>query len=472
MKRANSVTKNEVKVSNSVTKNEVKVSNSVMKNEVKYFKRLIDSDLRDWSKDSKHKPLLLRGARQVGKSSAVRNLGQKFPHFLEINFERNAEARQIFEEGNLSPQYLCEKLTAAFDVPIEAGRTLLFLDEIQSCLPAISSLRFFCEDFPELHVVAAGSLLEFAIEEIPSFGVGRIRSLFMYPFSFTEFLQANGNTGLLNAIKKANIENPLDDVLHNKALYLLKLFLLIGGMPETVASYVTEKNLLKCQRVLDDLIVSLRNDFAKYKKRVPTLQISAALDSIVRQMGNKFVYTDKEQFFSTFQIKHAAELLAMAGLVVPATHTSANGLPLGSEINPKFRKMFLLDTGVFQRLLGLKLSDILLNDDFDTINKGGIAEMFVGMELLKAASCYEQTQLFYWTREERNSRAEVDFVVQVGDKIIPIEVKSGKTGKMQSMWQFLKEKQSEYGIRTSLENFATYDNIRVYPLYAIANILT
>jgi predicted AAA+ superfamily ATPase len=441
-----------------------------MKNEVKYLKRQVDIDLELWATDPKHKPLLLRGARQVGKSSAVINLAKKFPYFLEINFEKNEEAKRIFESGNLSPQYLCEKLFATFDVPIEAGKTLLFLDEIQSCLPAISSLRFFYEDFPALHVVAAGSLLEFALEEIPSFGVGRIRSLFLYPFSFAEFLEANGNIGLLNAIKKANYENSLDDVLHNKALYLLKLFLLIGGMPEVVASYVSEKNLQKCQLVLDDLIVSLRNDFTKYKKRVPNLQISAALDSLVRQMGNKFVYTDREQIYSAFQIKHATELLVMAGLVIPATHTSANGLPLGAEINHKFRKMLLLDTGIFQRLLGLKLSDILLNDDFDAINKGGIAEMFVGLELLKAASCYEQTQLFYWTREERNSRAEVDFVVQIGNKIIPIEVKSGKQGKMQSLYLFMKEKQSEYGIRTSLENFSKYDKIKVFPLYSIEGL--
>jgi predicted AAA+ superfamily ATPase len=442
-----------------------------MKMEVKYFKRKVDNDLEYWKNTSKHKPLLLRGARQVGKSSAVKHLAEKFEYFIEVNFESDKETRSFFENVNLNPQQLCEKISSQYDTPIIEGKTLLFFDEIQACIPAIESLRFFYEKMPDLHLIAAGSLLEFALEEIPSFGVGRIRSLFMYPFSFAEFLQANGNIGLLNAIKKANPENPLDEVLHNKAIYLLKLFLLIGGMPEAVASYVTEKDLLKCQRVLDDLIVSLRNDFAKYKKRVPTLQISAALDSVVRQMGNKFVYTDKEQVFSAFQIKHAAELLVMAGLVIPATHTSANGLPLGSEINPKFRKMLLLDTGVFQRLLGLKLSDILLNDDFDTINKGGIAEMFVGMELLKAASPYEQTQLFYWTREERNSRAEVDFVAQIGDKIIPIEVKSGKSGKMQSMWQFLKEKQSEYGIRTSLENFVVYDKIKVVPLYAIENSL-
>jgi predicted AAA+ superfamily ATPase len=442
-----------------------------MKIEVNYFNRQIDNDLEDWAKASKRKPLLLRGARQVGKSSAVKNLAKKFELFIAVNFESDKETRKPFENANLHPQQLCEKISSLYDTPIIAGKTLLFFDEIQTCIPAIESLRFFYEKMPELHVIAAGSLLEFALEKIPSFGVGRIRSLFMYPFSFAEFLQANGNTGLLNALKKANPENPLDEVLHDKALYLLKLFLLTGGMPEVVANYVAEKNLLKCQAALDDLIVSLRNDFAKYKKRVPTLQISAALDSVVRQMGNKFVYTDKEQVFSAFQIKHAVELLVMAGLAIPVTHTSANGLPLGSEINPKFRKMLLLDTGVFQRLLGLKLSDILLNDDFDTINKGGIAEMFVGTELLKSASPYEQTQLFYWTREERNSRAEVDFVVQIGDKIVPVEVKSGNSGKMQSIWQFLKEKQSEYGIRTSLENFGQYDKIKVVPLYAAGNIL-
>lgn len=441
-----------------------------MKNEVNYFNRKIDSELLNWSKEPNRKPLLLRGARQVGKSSAVRNLAKKFDYFLEINFESDKATRESFENSDLNPQQICEKLMALYDIPIIAGRTLLFFDEIQTSIPAIESLRFFYEKMPELHLIAAGSLLEFALEEIPSFGVGRIRSLFMYPFSFPEFLEANGNTGLLNAINKAGFENPLGETLHNKALYLLKLFLLTGGMPEVVACYAIEKNLYKCQQVLDDLIVSLRSDFAKYKKRVSPLQVSAALNSVVRQMGNKFVYADREQVFSAFQIKHAAELLTMAGLIIPVIHTSANGLPLGAGINPKFRKLLLLDTGFFQRLLGLQLSDVLLNNDFETFNKGNIAEMFTGLELLKASSCYEQAQLYYWTREEKNSRAEVDYVIQQGEKIVPIEVKSGKQGKMQSMWLFLNEKKSDEGIRVSLENFAEYDRIKVVPLYAVESI--
>jgi len=442
-----------------------------MKIEVKYFNRKIDSALEEWMLDKKHKPLLLRGARQVGKSSAVRNLSKKFEYYIEINFEEAKEVRIVFENSNLTPQLLCEKLVSIYEIPIVEGKTLLFFDEIQSCIPAISSLRFFYEKMPGLHVIAAGSLLEFALEEIPSFGVGRIRSLFMYPFSFFEFLDATGNPYLLEAVKKSNLQNPLDEVLHNKVLYLLKLFLIIGGMPEVVATYVEEKDLLKCQTVLNELTVTLKNDFTKYRKKIPALQISAAFDSVVRQTGKKFVYTDKEQVYSAFQIKNSVELLLMAGLVIPAVHTSANGLPLGAGINPKFRKMMLLDTGIFQRLLGLQLSDILLSDDFDLVNKGNIAEMYVGLELLKAASCYEQTQLYYWQREENNSRAEVDYVIQQNETIVPIEVKSGKQGKMQSLYLFMKEKQSKFGVRTSLENFSQYDKINVIPLYAIGSSL-
>jgi len=438
-----------------------------MKNEINYFNRLIDNELSKWKTDRKHKPILLRGARQTGKSSAVRNLAKKFKYFLEINFEKEKTARDAFENSNLTPQLLCEKLSSIYEIPIVEGETLLFLDEIQACIPAISSLRFFYEDMPELHVIAAGSLLEFALEEIPSFGVGRIRSLFMYPFSFAEFLEANGNKFLLETIKKANFQNPLDNVLHEKTLYLLKLFMLIGGMPEVVATYVQKKDLLECQYVLAELTETLKNDFAKYKEKTPALQISAAFDSVIRQMGGKFKYTDNNAEYSIYQMKQAVELLIMAGLVIPVTHTSANGLPLGAEINPKFRKLLLIDTGIFQRALGMQLSDVLLNDDFDAINKGGIAEMFAGLEILKASSCYEQYRLFYWQREEKNARAEVDFVVQQNMDIVPIEVKSGKQGKMQSMHLFMKEKNSKAGIRTSLENFAVYDKIKVVPLYGI-----
>jgi predicted AAA+ superfamily ATPase len=434
---------------------------------VKYIYRHIDKELSLWAKQASRKPLLLRGARQVGKSSSVRNLANEFQYFLEINFEKDVEARKIFAGGNLSPQVLCEKLSAAKGIPIIPGKTLLFLDEIQGSLPAISSLRFFYEDYSELHVVAAGSLLEFALEDLPSFGVGRVRSMFMYPFSFAEFLNACGYELLLNVIEKASIENPLDEVLHEKALEFLRIFLIIGGMPEVVANYVDGKDILTCQHVLDDLIISLRSDFSKYKKRVPTLLISAVFDMVTGQVGKKFVYSKSGQEYSHFQLKQALELLKMAGLAIPVIHTSANGLPLGAGINPQKQKILPLDTGILQRLQDLKLGEILISNDFDLLNRGNIAELHVGLELLKATSPYEMAQLYYWQREEKNAHAEVDYILQKGQNILPLEVKSGKQGKMQSLHLFLKEKGSPYGYRASLENYAEYSKIKVIPLYAI-----
>lgn len=435
-----------------------------------YLDRNIDKELLNWKEEAERKPLLVRGARQVGKSSSIRKLGEHFDSFLEVNFEEHKMVHALFE-GDLTPQVLCENLSVMFDMEIVPGKTLLFFDEIQSCLPAISSLRFFYEKMYELHVVAAGSLLEFALAEIPSFGVGRIRFIYMYPLSFDEFLMGMGQTKLLEMKRNANAQNPLTVPIHGKLLELLKKFLIIGGMPEVVGKYVTQKDLRGCQRVLDDLISSLRIDFAKYKDKVPSSRIREVFDSVVRQTGGKFVFKKATQNINILQIKEALELLIMAGLVVPVTHTSANGIPLGAEVNPKKRKMLLMDTGIFQRIMQLDISELLFSDEFSLVNKGGIAEQFIGLEMLKNASCYNQIELFYWHREALNSNAEVDYLIQKNSEIVPIEVKSGSKGSMNSMFLFLSEKNAKYGFRLSLENFAEYGNIKVYPLYALGNIM-
>lgn len=434
-----------------------------------YLKRNIDQELLLWSKSTSRKPLLLRGARQVGKSTAIRALSANFEFYLEINFEEQKQAHQLFT-GNLSPETLCENLSVLYNIPIIPGRTLIFFDEIQACIPAISSLRFFYEKMPELYLIAAGSLLEFALEELPSFGVGRIRSMFLYPFSFDEFLLANGEELLQNAKRKASPENPLAEPLHNKLLEYLKRFLIIGGMPEVVAHYVQGKNLNDCQRVLDDLIISLKADFSKYKQNVPASRIAEVFESVVQQVGGKFVFAKAATEANLKQIKGAINLLVMAGLAYPVIHTSANGIPLGAESNPQKRKMLIFDTGIFQRLLGLNIAEVLLSDQFSMINKGSLAELFVGLELLKSVSCYEQQYLFYWQREALNSNAEIDYLIQKQHNIIPVEVKAGTKGSMQSLFLFLKEKNRTFGIRFSLENFAAYDQIRVFPLYAVSNL--
>jgi len=435
-----------------------------------YYNRHIDNELLSWAKDPDRKVLMLRGARQVGKSSSVRHLSKNFQYYLEINFDEDEETRSFFEKGSLSPQPICELLSIKYGIPIIPGKTLLFFDEIQACIPAISSLRYFYEKMPDLHLIAAGSLLEFALEEIPSFGVGRITSMFMYPFSFYEFLHALDESLLVEAIRKANPENPLHDVIHRKSVELLKRFLIVGGMPEAVAKYAKNNDLLQIQTILNSLLVALKSDFAKYKKRVPVTRLNEVFESVAHQAEGKFVYEKAATQASNSQVKQALELLMMAGLVYPVTHTAANGIPLGAEINPKFQRMFLLDTGLFQQILGLDMSQIFVTDDFKTINRGAMAELFVGLELVKNSSCYNPNALYYWQREKNQGSAQIDFLIQRGEKIIPIEVKAGTQGTMQSLRWFMKEKGIDTGVRTSLENFARYENIEVYPMYAIANV--
>ena len=433
-----------------------------------YIQRSIDNELLAWKNEKKRKVLLIRGARQVGKSCSVRKLSEKFDFFLEIDFEKKRELHSLFE-GNLSPKEITEKLAVLTGVPVIPQKTLVFFDEIQSCPNAIRSLRYFYEDFPELHVIAAGSLLEFALETLPSFGVGRIRSIFMYPLSYQEFLAAYGENALCDKVCESSPEKPLFDLFHKKCIEYLKKFLLIGGMPEVVADYIENGQWKNVQNVLSDLITSFKSDFSKYKKRVPDLRISTVFNAVVYQSGGIFNYSKVEQLHYR-QVKESLELLQNAGLLIPVIHSSSNALPLGGEVNLKKQKFILFDTGIFQQLSGLELSDIIINNDISLINKGAIAEQFTGLELLKSRSCYIQDNLYFWSREKPQSNAEIDYIISENGKIIPLEVKSGSSGKMQSMHLFLNEKNIEYGIRVSLENFSMYDKIKVYPLYAVSRV--
>ncbi|MDR1802527.1 MAG: AAA family ATPase [Treponema sp.] len=440
-----------------------------------YFKRNVDKTLIEWSREKPpdRKPLLLRGARQVGKSSALRQLGTQFKHFIEINFEETKDVRAFFE-GSLTPQEICEQLALYCHTPLIPGETLLFFDEIQSCQAALAKLRYFYENYAELHVAAAGSLLEFALEEIPSFGVGRIRSLFMYPFGFDEFLTAMNEEALSEAVKAASPEKPLAAPIHQQLLGRLKLFFICGGMPEAVSQYVRKRDLLKGELVLNDLITVLKTDFAKYRKRTPLLLLNEVYESVMRQTEGKFVYERAAPGRPSAAVRQALDLLIMAGLVHPVTHTAANGIPLGAEKNTKFQRMIPCDTGLFLQILGLR-SEILPAADFSAVNRGSLAEIFCGLELIKAASCYKPLELFCWQRSANpgsaHGSAQVDFIVQKGSRIIPIEVKSGTQGGMQSLRLFMKEKNIKRGVRTSLENFGRSGDIDIYPLYAIGNIV-
>ena len=255
-----------------------------------YYPRLIDSYLKEWALRPARKPLLLRGARQVGKSTAVRELGKQFENFVEINLEKQPSFIQLFQ-GDLDVKRIVPQLSAMVGKPIVAGQTLLFIDEIQAAGEAIMALRFFKEDMPDLHVIAAGSLLEFALETLPTFGVGRIHSMFVYPMTFDEFLRACGETLILEARNSASAEAPLPLPLYEKLVGLFRSYMLVGGMPEVVAKWVATRDYLACQEVQDDIVLTYQDDFPKYRKRVDPTLLRFTLQSVALQIGSKFVYS-------------------------------------------------------------------------------------------------------------------------------------------------------------------------------------
>lgn len=430
------------------------------------MKRFFFDNLLEWKGNPNRLSLLVRGARQVGKTHLIRELGKTFTNFLEINFEMDSRPAKFFDDS-LDPAIIIEKLSLLYGTKIIPGKTLLFFDEIQSCPNALRSLRFFHEKTPELHVISAGSLLEFAIAQIPSFGVGRIESLFLFPMTFFEFLDAIGEGQLIEYIKLSSFEKPVDDTIHKKILELFRKYQIIGGLPASVKNYSEKKDILGCQKVLDNLITTLKDDFAKYKDVIPLEKLDEVFKSVALQNGSKFIYSRISDERSS-NYKTALNMLVSAGLVYKIYHTSARGIPLGATIDDAKFKAMMFDTGMLQRVSGLDLSEFIIENDF--INKGGLAELSVALSLAATGRPHRRPELFYWHREKRGSSAEVDFVISVGDKIIPVEVKSGTKGTMQSMFLFIEERKSDLGIRISAENFSRYGKIAVIPIYAVENL--
>lgn len=449
-----------------------------------YIRRTIDELLLEWKQNDLRKPLLLRGARQVGKSSAVRHLGETFDYYIEANFEKRPELKSLFEQVT-DVHELATRLGILYNVPVEPGRTLLFLDEIQASAEAIKSLWFFKEDYPELHVAAAGSLLEFTLKELTSFGVGRIRSIFMYPMSFDEFLIAQNKEAWVVAKQEADSQHPLFDALHHELVQQYRTYLLIGGMPASVVAWINTHDYTRCQAELDDIQLSYYDDFAKYSQKIDVTLLRNTLQSVIMQTGRKFSYSKVEGGYRSEEVKKALGMLCDAGVIKRVSHTAANGLPLGAEINDKFRKYIYLDSGLLLRVLDLSFGGakeltelILIGAAEDLVNKGGLAEMVLGWEMIKYGNPYTRHDLFYWENIGDGTTSEVDYVIARNMKILPMECKAGTSGKMKSLRLFMRNKHITDAVRCSLENFSQliYKDdeadrcIAINPLYAISNI--
>ena len=451
-----------------------------------YLIRNIDDELLKWKESPRRKPLLVRGARQVGKSWAIRHLGESFKYYLEINLENEKDLCRLFEEIS-DVRELSQRLGTIHNVQVIPGDTLLFIDEIQNCPAALKSLWFFKENYPDLHVVAAGSLLEFTLNEMPSYGVGRIRSIFMYPMSFKEFLLARGKKLWIEAIAAADWTHPIEESLHSRLVSEFRSFLMVGGMPASVSAWIETQDYAACQDEQNDIQQSYYDDFAKYASKVDPQLLRNTLSAVVRQSGKKFIYSRVDGGYKSEEVKESLRLLRDAGIIIPVQMSAANGLPLGAQVNPKFTRYDYLDTGLLLRVLAMNYDDdreltrlILAGEAPELVNKGIVAELTAGLELMKSSNPQSRYELFYWKNLERNATSEVEYVIAKNARCLPIEVNAGTSGKMKSLRYFMNRKNLVTGIRCSLENFGLLEvsdiaetghqvsrKIGILPLYAV-----
>jgi predicted AAA+ superfamily ATPase len=431
------------------------------------MKRLQYYYLKKWKDDPDRKPVILRGARQVGKSYLVEQLSREFQSFLKINFERQPKARTIFEK-DLDPERILLELSILAKQKIIPGSTLLFFDEIQECPQALTALRYFYEEMPDQHVLAAGSLLDFTIEKV-GIPVGRVSSIYLYPLSFFEYLKATGEELAMKEILYHEASKPMSTALHARFLSLLGEYMAIGGMPEIIKSWVKKKDLEKCGHLHQTLVDTYRQDFAKYadEKQIPLVEL--LFSELPRHLTRRFKYSEISGNYRSRELSPSLNLLVIAGIAHRVIHTSGQGVPLAASSDMKKFKCLLMDIGVTQALLGLDLSDWILDPEKELLNKGEIAEAFVGQEILAYSNPEARSQLYHWRREERGSSAEVDYLVAEKSQVIPIEVKSGKGSTLKSLNMFLETHDSSpYGNRFSTHNYSIYQEIHSYPLYALA----
>lgn len=388
--------------------------------------RRAQEQLVKWTAARRRKPLVVRGARQVGKTWLVEHVAANlFESLVKIDLEKRRDLHAHFGD-NLDPKVIVQHLELESGKRIEPGKTLLFLDEIQACPRAIMALRYFYEQMPELHVIAAGSLLEFALGEI-SVPVGRIQYLHLYPMTFGEYLRGIGNEVAAETAARHPAE--VDKGLQRQLLKELKTYFFVGGMPESVDVYRESGSLVEAFKAQADVIGSYREDFAKYTPRVNEACLDAVLLSVACQVGEQIKYTRLDDARSGPTNRRAFDLLCKARVIHKIASCAPSGLPLRATANEKRFKAAMLDIGLMQSLCQVPVELELRQEDLLAIYRGRLAEQFVAQELIAGHS----SEIFYWAREARGSSAEVDYLAVRDGQIVPVEVKSGAGGSLRSL---------------------------------------
>ena len=426
------------------------------------MKRKITSDLIRWKNNDKRKPLLIHGARQVGKTYIIQEFAKEYyEDYVYVNFDTNKSFDDLFAK-NINPDYIISQLEKFFGKKIEAGKTLIIFDEIQASERALNSLKYFCEDARDQHIIAAGSLLGVAINrEKFSFPVGKVDVMNLYPMDFEEFLLANNKDALINEIKECyKTTKQMSGTLHDMAIDLYKQYLIVGGMPEAVQGFINEESELAAQNIIGTITDNYIADMSKYATKTESVKIMATFESIPAQLAKenrKFQYKIVQKGGTANMYGEAIAWLTAAGMILKCNKVSTALHPLNAYQDLTSFKIYASDPGILTLKSGYNLFSILESNN--NLFLGAIVENYVANALRSNGF-----DLKYW---ESSGKAEVDFLIESGDKVIPIEVKAGDNTKSRSLSVYKDNYQPLYSIRVSTKNFGFVNNIKSVPLYAV-----
>ena len=440
-------------------------TNNILKVVIR-VQRDITARLIDWKQKTKRKPLVIMGVRQCGKTYIVDTFGKdRYDDLALFNFEKQEAISKIFETDYDTDRIIFE-LGLFLGRTIQPEKTLIFFDEIQACSRAITSLKYFCENAPEYHIICAGSLLGVKTSSESSFPVGKVEFITMYPMSFSEFVRANGEEMLADYVLNMDTSKKIPEPIGNKLGYLLRQYYVTGGMPEVVQTWCETKDISQVEAKQQAILDGYEFDFAKHAPIKDFPKLTSIWKSIPVQLArenNKFVFGHVKKGWRSKDLEDALEWLINAGLVYKVCQIEKPFLPLSAYEKPTAFKLYLCDVGLLRKLSNVPYQVILDSSTIYTEFKGAMTENYVLGELVK--NVYEKP--YYWVS---GNTAEVDFVIQSDSEIIPIEVKSEKNVKARSLAEYCKKYHPEYAIKTSMKNEIFGNGIFNIPLYIISSL--
>ena len=431
------------------------------------MKREIHKQLLAWKAATHRKPLLVKGARQVGKTYSIQYFGEKeFERLFHLNFDENPLLKQFFE-GSLDPKKIVRDLGYYFEKEIIPGKHLIFFDEIQECQEALNSLKYFNEKAPQYHVIGAGSLLGVKLANAKGFPVGKVDFLEMRPLHFLEFLEAVGKVRLKELITDKSNTDPIAEPIHLELLMLLRFYFIVGGMPEAVAQFVSNQDDLQAVRkVQKNILDAYVLDFAKHAPPNQVMKITALWNSILAQLSKenkKFTFSEVHETARSREYEEAMQWLEDAGLILKTHRISSAKIPVDAYKESKAYKIFLLDVGLLGTMAYLPPKVIVEGNRLFTEFKGALTENFVAQEL---AYLFD-SRLFYWSS---GTQAEIDFILPIDTELYPLEVKSGENKRKKSLLSYKEKYAPKLIVRTSPMNYHQHDSFFNIPLYSLHNL--